>query len=139
MFCFHFCVKQPEVDMLGPLRDRCVSEFVLHWTVLMKDFSVFCLICNIYMYNIRQYTITMYVQSVLHKFGCITPKTRTRHMDQYTNVTYSSNVQLYICYNLLQGAKTQNMSFSRKENDTGVSVWLFWQVCTPNRIKKCPR
>ena len=40
-FSFIFGMKQPEVDMLGPRCDRCVSETVLHWTVLIKDFSVY--------------------------------------------------------------------------------------------------
>ena len=44
LFCFHFRAKQPEVDMPGPRRDRCVSKFVLHWTMLIKDFSVFNLL-----------------------------------------------------------------------------------------------
>ena len=39
-FSIIFHAKQPEVDMPGPRRDRCVSEFELHWTVLKKDFSV---------------------------------------------------------------------------------------------------
>ena len=38
--CFHFGVKQPEVNMLDPQRDHCVSEFVLHGTVLITNFSV---------------------------------------------------------------------------------------------------
>ena len=40
LFCFHFRSKQLEVDLPGPRRDHCVSKFVLHWTVLIKDFSV---------------------------------------------------------------------------------------------------
>ena len=40
LFCFDVRAKQPEVDMPGPRRDRCVSEFVLHGTVLLKNFSV---------------------------------------------------------------------------------------------------
>ena len=39
--CFFFHVKQPKVDLLGPQRDRCISEFVLHGTVLITNFSVF--------------------------------------------------------------------------------------------------
>ena len=40
LFCFHFRAKQPEVDMPGPRRYRCVSEFMLHGTVLITKFSV---------------------------------------------------------------------------------------------------
>ena len=34
LFCFHFRANKPEVD-------HCVSEFILHGTVSIKDFSVF--------------------------------------------------------------------------------------------------
>ena len=40
LFRFLFCANKPEVDTPGPQRDRCVSEFMLHGTVLIKDFSV---------------------------------------------------------------------------------------------------
>ena len=40
LFCFLFRVKQPEVDMPGPGRDRCVPELMLHGTVLITNFSV---------------------------------------------------------------------------------------------------
>ena len=40
LFCFLFCANKPKVGTLGPRCDRCVPELFLHWTVLIKDFSV---------------------------------------------------------------------------------------------------
>ena len=60
-------MKQSEVDPPGPRGDRCVSEFVLHGTVLIKDFSVFeqeiehdnrCL--NIYLVTIVPMRLQLY-------------------------------------------------------------------------------
>ena len=39
-FCYLFCAKLPEVDMLGPQHDDCVSDSMLHGTVLITNFSV---------------------------------------------------------------------------------------------------
>ena len=43
LICFLFHAKQPEVDMLGPQHDRCVSDSLLHGTVLKTNFGVFAL------------------------------------------------------------------------------------------------
>ena len=53
LFCFVFCVNRPEVDMLDPRRDRLLSKFVLHGTVLITNFSVIHLKCqNLHMLNL---------------------------------------------------------------------------------------
>ena len=55
LFCY-FREKQPELDMQGPRRDRCVSELVLHWTLLIKDFSV---LVSLFSYNLEMCTLCL--------------------------------------------------------------------------------
>ena len=40
LFYFLSRANKLEVDTQGPRRDRCVSDSVLHWTMLIKEFSV---------------------------------------------------------------------------------------------------
>ena len=54
--------------MLGPRPDRCVSETVLHWTVLIKDFSVSACFCQLDVFFFPAWLLTLPVNGLMVVF-----------------------------------------------------------------------